>query len=81
MVTFNLLDPHYFGNLHFLFSMYAHRIRNAGSAALAMCYVAAGRMDAYTQEGIHVWDMAAGELLVREAGGVVMDTEGTQLLA
>ena len=52
----------------------------AGSAALAMCYVAAGRMDAYTQEGIHVWDMAAGDLLVREAGGVVLDTEGTPLL-
>ena len=53
----------------------------AGSAALAMCYVAAGRMDAYTQEGIHVWDMAAGDLLVREANGVVLDTEGTLLLA
>ena len=57
------------------------RIRVAGSAALAMCYVAAGRMDAYTQEGIHVWDMAAGDLLVREADGVVLDTEGTLLLA
>lgn len=42
-----------------------------------MCYVAAGRVDAYTQEGIHVWDMAAGDVIVREAGGVVWDTEGT----
>lgn len=56
-----------------------HRLRIAGSAVLAMCYVAAGRVDAYTQEGIHVWDMAAGDILIREAGGVVMDTEGTSL--
>ncbi len=44
-----------------------------------MSYVAAGRADAYTQEGMHVWDVAAGSLFVREAEGVVLDTEGTAL--
>ena len=62
-------------------SLCTHRIRAAGSAALAMSYVAAGRADAYTQEGIHVWDVAAGDILVREAGGVVLDTKGTLYLA
>ena len=47
-----------------------------GSAALECCFVAAGRVDGYFQEGIHVWDIAAGELIVREAGGFVCDTKG-----
>lgn len=46
-------------------------IRRGGSAALDLCYVAAGRLDGYYESGTHVWDRAAGELIVREAGGVV----------
>ena len=42
-----------------------------------MCTVASGRADAYWEFGIHAWDMAAGELIVREAGGVVLSTDGT----
>jgi myo-inositol-1(or 4)-monophosphatase len=48
-------------------------IRRAGSAALDLAYVAAGRMDGYWEIGIMEWDMAAGILLIKEAGGVVTD--------
>ena len=46
-------------------------IRRLGSAALNLCYVAAGRMDAYWAFNLKPWDMAAGYLLVEEAGGIV----------
>ena len=46
-------------------------IRRAGSAALDLAYVAAGRLDGYWEIGIMEWDMAAGILLIKEAGGVV----------
>lgn len=48
-------------------------VRRAGAAALDLAYVAAGRLDGYWEEGINVWDVAAGALLVREAGGIVRD--------
>ncbi|GAB6054570.1 inositol monophosphatase family protein [Magnetospira thiophila] len=51
-------------------------IRRMGSAALDLAYVAAGRYDGYWEEGIKPWDMAAGILLVREAGGYVSDLKG-----
>lgn len=41
-----------------------------------MCLVASGCVEAYYETGIHVWDVAAGSLIVSEAGGVLMDTEG-----
>ena len=44
---------------------------------MSMAMVASGSIDGYYEAGIHAWDIAAGELLVREAGGVVMDTAGT----
>lgn len=44
-----------------------------------MAAVAYGGVDAYFEYGIHIWDMAAGELLVTEAGGVVIDPEGGKL--
>lgn len=47
-----------------------------GSAALDMAMVALGGADAYFEFGIHIWDIAAGELLVTEAGGVIMDPSG-----
>ena len=43
---------------------------------MAMARVAAGRADCYTEYGVHVWDIAAGYLLVKEAGGAVVDTNG-----
>ena len=50
-------------------------IRRQGSAALDLAYVAAGRFDGYWEAGLNVWDIAAGVLLVREAGGLVSDFE------
>jgi myo-inositol-1(or 4)-monophosphatase len=51
-------------------------IRLAGSAALHMAYVAAGRLSGFWEIGLNTWDMAAGKLLVEEAGGTVTDTVG-----
>ena len=44
-------------------------IRRAGAAALDLCWVGCGRLDAYFERGLQVWDLAAGDLVVREAGG------------
>ncbi|GAA4866950.1 inositol monophosphatase family protein [Luteimonas vadosa] len=54
----------------------AEDVRRAGSAALDLAYVAAGRTDAYFEAGVRAWDIAAGVLLVREAGGRVADFRG-----
>jgi myo-inositol-1(or 4)-monophosphatase len=51
-------------------------IRRAGAASLDLAYVAAGRLDAFWEIGLAPWDIAAGELLVREAGGLVSDFKG-----
>jgi len=51
-------------------------MRRLGSAALDLCYVAAGRVDAYYERGVHAWDVAAGALILEEAGGRVTDYEG-----
>jgi len=51
-------------------------IRRAGSAALDLCYVAAGRLDGFWELGLSPWDMAAGVLIIREAGGIVTDFSG-----
>ena len=51
-------------------------LRRAGSAALDLAYVAAGRVDGFFEIGLKPWDIAAGDLLVREAGGTVTDFTG-----
>ena len=51
-------------------------IRSLGSAALNMCYVAAGRADAYYEFGIHCWDIAAGIVILKEAGGMSFGATG-----
>lgn len=48
-------------------------IRRAGSAALDLAYVAAGRLDAFWELGLHEWDVAAGALMIQEAGGAITD--------
>ncbi len=58
------------------FSMLAQGMRRLGSAALDLCYVAAGRLDAYYERGIHAWDVAAGSLVLQEAGGMITDYRG-----
>jgi myo-inositol-1(or 4)-monophosphatase len=65
----------YMGSLHAFLGPIAG-IRRAGAAALDLAYVAAGRLDGYWEAGLHPWDLAAGTLLVREAGGLVTDFEG-----
>jgi len=57
-------------------TMRAHGLRRLGSAAIDMCYVAAGIFDAYYEESLNPWDWAAGMLIVREAGGHVTDYAG-----
>ena len=51
-------------------------VRRAGAAALDLAYVAAGRLDAFWELGLAPWDMAAGALLIQEAGGLVGDLKG-----
>ncbi|WP_017812668.1 MULTISPECIES: inositol monophosphatase family protein [Paenibacillus] len=53
-------------------------IRNGGSAALHLAYVAAGRLNAYWEVGLNAWDLAAGALLVQEAGGRIGDISGEE---
>src|SRR5690606_26877954 len=56
--------------------VHAEDVRRTGSAALDLAYVACGRLDAYFEAGVKAWDVAAGVLLVREAGGRVCDFRG-----
>jgi myo-inositol-1(or 4)-monophosphatase len=50
-------------------------IRRMGAAALDLAYVAAGRLDGFWEQGLSAWDIAAGIIMVREAGGFVSDFE------
>lgn len=52
-------------------------VRIYNCAALMMCYVACGRLDASFERGIHIWDIAAGTVLIREAGGEVLRCDGS----
>ncbi len=62
---------------HFMnFQMAARAVRRAGAAALDLAYVAAGRLDGYWECKLKPWDVAAGQLLVSEAGGMVTNHEG-----
>ena len=70
------------------FAMKAQALRRDGSAALDLCYVAAGRFDGFWEPALHAWDVAAGALIVQEAGGRVTDyggaphsLEGAQVVA
>jgi myo-inositol-1(or 4)-monophosphatase len=54
----------------------ARAVRRLGSAALDMCYVAAGRLDGFWEEGLNAWDIAGGVLLVQEAGGRITSLDG-----
>lgn len=57
-------------------SMQSQAVRRAGSAALDLCYVACGRLDGYWEHRVSPWDLAAGAIIVTEAGGQVSTTEG-----
>lgn len=59
----------------------AEDVRQMGSAALNLCYVAAGRLDAFWEPDLNPWDVAAGALMVLEAGGVVTGMDGSPYTA
>ena len=72
---------HHNVNIHFYYqlAMASHGVRRTGSAALDLAYVASGRLDFFWEFGLKPWDMAAGALLVQEAGGRVSDMTGAPL--
>jgi myo-inositol-1(or 4)-monophosphatase len=53
-------------------------VRRAGAAALDLCYVAAGRLDAFFETRLSAWDIAAGSLIIREAGGIISGLDGSE---
>ena len=61
------------------FAVLSQSMRRLGSAALDLCYVAAGRLDGYYERGVWPWDIAAGALILEEAGGKVTDYQGRRL--
>jgi myo-inositol-1(or 4)-monophosphatase len=65
-------------NIHFYhqMAMATHGVRRSGSAAIDLAYVACGRLEAFWEFGLNPWDMAAGILLVTEAGGACSDMKG-----
>jgi myo-inositol-1(or 4)-monophosphatase len=67
-------------NIHFYqeFTLRSHGVRRAGSAALDLAYVAAGRMEGFWEFNLNPWDTAAGFLLVEEAGGRITDFSGAK---
>lgn len=74
---FHRLDP-YMESLTYL-CRHAQGIRRLGSAATDLAYVACGRFEGFYEYGLHQWDIAAGLILVREAGGQVSDFSGNQI--
>jgi myo-inositol-1(or 4)-monophosphatase len=61
------------------FAKLTQSMRRLGSAALDICYVAAGRLDGYYEQDIKAWDIAAGALILEEAGGKATDYQGRKL--
>ncbi|WP_338791114.1 inositol monophosphatase family protein (plasmid) [Bernardetia sp. Wsw4-3y2] len=58
----------------------AHGLRRLGSAAVDLSFVAAGRFEGYFEYNLNAWDVAAGALIVKEAGGIVSDFEGNEVV-
>jgi len=59
---------------HFLRN--THGVRRIGAASVDLCYLACGRVDGFFEYNLHPWDVAAGALIVKEAGGIVADFSG-----
>ncbi|KAM9428727.1 inositol monophosphatase 1 isoform 2-T3 [Salvelinus alpinus] len=68
-----------FSSMRKILCLPIHGIRGVGTAATNMCLVASGCVEAYYEIGIHCWDIAAGAIIVTEAGGVLMDVDGRPL--
>jgi myo-inositol-1(or 4)-monophosphatase len=69
-------------NIHYYYqmAMISHGVRRAGAAAIDLAYVASGRLDGFWEFGLNPWDMAAGILLVEEAGGACSNMQGSKAL-
>ncbi len=72
--NFEKIEP-YIDTMHY-FMRNSHGLRRLGSAATDMAYVAAGRFEGFWEHGLHPWDVAAGTIIIRQAGGVVSDFKG-----
>jgi len=59
------------------FSRLSQGVRRMGAAALDLCYVASGRIDGYWEQKLQSWDLAAGALIVQEAGGIITSLQGS----
>lgn len=59
-----------------IFFFCSDRLRGSGTAATNMCSVATGAVEALFEIGIHCWDIAAGAVIVKEAGGILLDVDG-----
>jgi len=74
---YNVRELGDFARHFYNFIMHAQAVRRDGSAALDLAYVACGRFDGFWEEGLRAWDVAAGVLLVEEAGGRVSSYDGS----
>nr|XP_033789996.1 inositol monophosphatase 2 isoform X2 [Geotrypetes seraphini] len=69
----------FLSNMEKLLKLQTHGLRIIGSSTLSLCHLASGAADAYYQFGLHCWDLAAATVIIREAGGIVIDTSGGPL--
>lgn len=72
--NFSRIDSYLSVLKHFM--QHTHGVRRIGAAAADLCYLACGRVDAFFEYNLNPWDVAAGALIVREAGGIVNDFSG-----
>lgn len=73
--NFSRLDNYMIAFTYFL--RHTHGVRRIGAAAVDLCYLACGRVDAFFEYNLHPWDVAAGGLILTEAGGKICDFSGT----
>ena len=71
----NMLDPFVKSMRYFM--IHSHGLRRLGSAATDLAYLAAGRFEAFYEHGLKPWDVAAGAIIVKQAGGKISDFNGT----
>ena len=71
---FEKLDAYVSAMRHFM--IHSHGLRRLGSAATDLAYIAAGRFEAFFEQGLKPWDVAAGAVIIRQAGGKVSDFKG-----
>ena len=74
--NFSRIDP-FINTLTYLMKN-THGIRRIGAAAVDLCYLACGRVDAFFEYNLNAWDVAAGALIVKEAGGTITDFSGKE---